>query len=169
LYGISTFAILEPFSPVLSVLIGEVSMVRKRKKLSSRNQKSDLPGQENTSCGATLLDSLTIRSIILRLRKCSHKYADPCNGGSCRRLYILSRRDKISRCPRKSIHARTPCRIPPPRLSARVLFARYSSFSSVYTIVALGELFVNRFALFLQNQLKRKSNDSFAFSHLTGY
>ena len=91
------------------------------------------------------LIALAIRSIILRLRKCLHKYADPCNGGSCRRLYILSRRDKISRCPRKSIHARTPYRIPPPRLSARVLFARYSSFSSVYIIVALGGRFVNRF------------------------
>ena len=116
-------------------------MVRKRKKLSSRNQKSDLPGQENTSCGATLLDSLTIRSVY------TLRYIGSYNGEPHRRLYILSRRDKISRCPRKSIHARTPCRIPPPRLSVRVLIARYSSFSSVYTIVALGNRFVNRFAL----------------------
>ena len=60
-------------------------MVRKRKKLSSRNQKSDLPGQENTSCGATLLDSLTIRSVY------TLRYIGSYNGEPCRRLYILSR------------------------------------------------------------------------------
>ena len=73
-------------------------------------------------------------------------YADPCNGGSRRRLYITSRRDITSRCPRKSIRARTLHRISPPRLSVGVLPARYSSFSSVYTIVALCEIFVNRFS-----------------------
>ena len=124
------------------------------------------------------LIALAIRSIILRLRKCLHKYADPCNGGSCRRLYILSRRDKISRCPRKSIHARTPYRIPPPRLSARVLFARYSSFSSVYIIVALGGRFVNRFDIvfycFVNDRISALTNISslLFFSHklyLTSY
>ena len=102
-----------------------------------------MPGQEKTLAVPPCLIAHAIRSII---RNQCVSYADPCNGGSRRRLYIRSPRDHTSRCPRKSIRARTLRRISPPRLSVGVLPARYSSFSSVYTIVALCEIFVNRFS-----------------------